>query len=519
MISAKERRIVTTVDSMSTGTDSPQMDVYSGVRWSALAAWGQQAVQFGISIVLARLLMPQDYGLLAMATVFVGFLGIFKTMGFGTVVIQRRQLSDNLLSSLFWLICAIAGLLAVAAAVAGPLAARIYQEPRVMPVMAVLGVTFLLSAPGMIPEVLLIRQMRFGRVAIVELTSALAGGTVGIVLAVAGSGVWALVVAALSSTTISAALFYAFCGWRPRLTFHFWEVRTVFRFGANLTGFGMFNYFTRNADNLIIGVFLGAGPLGYYALAYNILLKPRHAVTGVLMRVVFPTFSRMQDDDERLKAAYLRACGAIAFVTFPMMFGLLAVASPFVQVVLGEKWLPAVPLICILAPLGALQSVWAPVGSLFIAKDRTDWYLRMGVAQGCVTVCSFLAGVPWGAIGVAVAYALANLFWIPVWLWLAGRLVTGLRVRDFASGLLPYGLLSLVMCPGVLLCEHVLTATGMSRPVTLAVSIAAGICIYVGAALVIQPVALTDFGRMLPKSWTTKLLRRGTGTLDTTATH
>lgn len=493
---------------MSTEPENPQMDVYSGVRWSAASAWGRQAVQFGVSIVLARLLLPQDYGLLAMAAVFVGFLGVFMTMGFGTAVIQRREVSDALLSSLYYVVLAVAAVLTVATLVAAPLCAWIYHDPRVMPVMAVLGASFLLSAPGVIPSALLNRQMRFGRLAVVELISVVIGGVASLTLAFAGFGVWALVIWLLASTAVSSVLYQAVCGWRPRLTFNWAEVRSVWNFGANVTGFSMFSYFASNADKFIIGVFFGAGPLGYYSLAYNILLKPSEAVTTVLLRVLFPILSRTQDDDARFKALYLRACGAIAFVTFPMMLGLTAVAHPFVQVVLGEKWLPAVPLIVILAPVGALQAVWGPVRLLFLAKNRTDWYFRIGVAQSCVMVCAFFAGIPWGTLGVAVAYVVVNLFWLPVWLWLGSKLVTGMRMREFGIELLPYGLLSLVMFFVVLMFEKTLNSIGVAEPVVLVISVAVGVCVYVGASLMTQPTALTDLARMLPTRWTRSLFPR-----------
>jgi PST family polysaccharide transporter len=227
----------------------------------------------------------------------------------------------------------------------------------------------------------------------------------------------------------------------------------------------------------------------------------------------------MQDDDVRLKAAYLRACGAIAFVTFPMMLGLAAVAHPFVVVVLGEKWLPAVPLIHVLAPLGALQSVWIPIGIIFLVKDRTDWYFRLGVAQGCLTVGAFLAGIPWGTLGVAVAYALINLLWIPVWLWLGSSLITGLRAKDFVKELLPYGLLSSAMCLVVLLCRQMLIAAGAAPPLALGVCVAVGVGVYVGSVLVIGPAALADFARILPRGprgWIMKFLRRGASAPDDT---
>ncbi len=485
---------------MSTEPESQQMDVYGGVRWSAIAAWGQQAIQFGIGIVLARLLMPRDYGLLAMATVFIGFIGIFKTMGFHTAIIQRRQISDALLSSLYYFILAVAGLLTVVAVAAAPIAAWIYREPRVMPVMAVLGIGFLLSAPGLMPFAVLSRQMRFGRLAVVELTSVVIGGGVAIALAVAGSGVWALAIGSLAGTAACTLLYQALSQWRPRLIFRWAEIRTVFSFGANLTGFGIFNYFARNADKFIIGAFLGLIPLGYYSLAYGILLKPRDAVTSVLMRVLFPAFSRMQDDDERLKAAYLRACGAIAFVTFPMMLGLAVMAHPFVEVVLGEKWLPAVPLIWLLAPLGMIQSVSGTAGQIYLAKGRADYYFRLGVLDGALHVIGFLVGVGWGVFGVAVAYCITSAISIPIYFGFAARLV-GLRWQELLKAFAPIASSASTMALVVWVGHHALENMNLPDGLALLASIVLGVVLYGTIVLYTRPPALQDLARLMPEPW------------------
>ena len=431
-----------------------------------------------------------------MAVVFVGFLNIFTTMGFGTAVIQCREISDSLLSSLFYANLGFASLMTIAIIAAAPLCALMYRDPRVMPVVAVLGIGFLLSAPGVIPSALLNRQLKFGRIAIAELTAVVVNGTVAISLSNSRMGRLGVVIGSLSGTMTTTTLFNVLSHWRPRLVFHLSEVRSALNFGANVTGFNVFNYFARNADNFIIGIFLGASPLGFYAMAYGIMLKPREAVTGVLMRVLFPAFSRMQDDDERLKAAYLRACGAIAFVTFPMMFGLLAVAHPFVQVVLGEKWLPIVPLLLVFAPLGALQSVWALVGQVFLAKGRADWYFRWGVTGGVLFVSSFFAGLPWGIFGVALSYSITFAIWSVVSFWIAFKLVENLSIWDLAKVLRPYTVVAGAMVLLVGLCRFLLVLLGVVQPIVLLVCVTTGVIAYAMGAFLFRPPAVDDLLRL-----------------------
>lgn len=287
-----------------------------------------------------------------------------------------------------------------------PAASWMYRDPRVGPIVAVLSISFVLAGLTMIPTAMLTRQMAFNKLAVREIAGTAINGATSISLACLGWGVWALVAGSLAGSASQMILINLLCPFRPRLAFDRQGLKECLGFGLNLTGFNVFNYFARNADNLIIGIFLGPVALGYYALAYKLMLMPRNAVTNVVTRVLFPAFSRMQDDDERLAKAYLRVCGAIAFVTFPMMAGLAFVAHPFVEVVLGDKWFPAVPLIWILAPLGAISSIQTTVGQIYLAKGRADWMFWWGIVSGVLRVVSFLIGLPWGVVGVAAAYAI-----------------------------------------------------------------------------------------------------------------
>ena len=480
-------------------TPDEQMDVYSGVRWSAVASYGCQAVRFVTSIVLARLLAPEYFGLLAMAQVFVGFAGTFSTMGFSQSIVQRKRITEELLSSLFFVTLAVGCLIAVILACASPVFAWIYRNPEVTPIIATLSLTFILRAPCLVPAALLTRRLAFNRLAVIDISLAALTATAAITLAWFGWGVWALVWPTVASPLIRIPMLYVASGWRPRPLFRWSEVRSVIGFGANLTGFNIFNYFARNADYFIIGVFLGPIPLGYYSLAYGIMLRPRDAVTNVLGRVLFPAFSRMQDDDARLKAAYLRACGAIAFVTFPMMLGLLVVARPFVEVVLGEKWLSVVPLIYVFAPLGMLQSIGSTVGQLFLAKGRADWQFRIGIVRGILIVASFLIGLPWGILGIATSYTLMIVVtWIPA-LWIAFKLVDGLTVLDFFRSLIPYAAIAGSMALTVFLCKIILEGAGAGSVYVLGVCVTTGVATYMGIVFWTRPSALTDFCRLLPR--------------------
>jgi len=481
--------------------DEPEMDVYSGVRWSALSKYGAQGMQVVVSLVLARLLAPEYFGLLAMATVVTGFVNVFKNLGFASAIIQRKTIDARLLSTLFWVNLGMCLLVTGVLVGISPAAAWVYDDPRVAPIVAVLSINFLLAGFTMIPTAVLTRRMAFNKLAVREIAAVIVGGTTSITLAAFGWGVWALVAGSLADSAAQMVLINLLSPFRPRLVFDGQGLRECLGFGLNLTGFNIFNYFARNADNFIIGIFLGPVALGYYALAYKLMLLPRDAVTNVVTRVLFPAFSRMQGDDERLANAYLRTCGAIAFVTFPMMAGLAVIARPFVEVVLGDKWLPAVPLIWILAPVGMLQSVWSTAGQIFLAKGRADWQFRWGVLAGLIIVGSFVLGLPWGVVGVASAYALACFALAIPGFYLPFSLVGGLRIRHLVRTLLPYGFSASAMALLVGTSQYVLERLGLAPTAFLALSVALGMFTYFFLTLWIRPPAVADLSKLLPANW------------------
>jgi PST family polysaccharide transporter len=215
-------------------------------------------------------------------------------------------------------------------------------------------------------------------------------------------------------------------------------------FSLNLTGGNIFNYFARNADKFLIGRFLGSQDLGYYDLAYRLMLFPLQGISAVIGRVMFPLYSRMQDDAGQFGRAYLKVASAIAFVSFPLMLGLAVLAEPFVFTLFGAAWTPVIPLLLILAPLGAVQSILTTIGHIYTAKGRTDLGMRWTVGAGLLIVLSFVLGLPWGILGVTVSYAIMMLFLTYPGFAIPFRLI-GLRVRDLGGVLWRPAACSLVM--------------------------------------------------------------------------
>jgi len=380
----------------------------SGVKWSTVSQVGRQGTQLVTTIILARLLSPSDFGLVGMAMVVIAFIGIFKDLGTSAAIIQRKEFSEDLLSSIFWVNVGFGTLAMIILFFGAPLSGLFYHEPRVDAILRVLSLTFFISGLSILQQALLERSLAFHTLAKVEISAVGCGAIVGIGMAFSGFGVWSLVFQSLTTVSVTTILLWIFSTWRPKWIFHWNEVKAVSSYSLNLTGFSVFNYFARNADYLLIGRYLGAQDLGYYILAYRILLFPLQNISSVIGRVMFPVYSSIQDDNIRFAKAYLKVATTIALISFPMILGILALASPFVLTIFGVKWQPVILLIMIFAPVGLLQSVGTTTGSIYTAKGRTDWMFRWGIGSGLFVIIASIIGLHWGIIGVATAYAIVT---------------------------------------------------------------------------------------------------------------
>jgi PST family polysaccharide transporter len=456
--------------------------VASGVRWSGVSRAGRLLTTFGTTIVLARVLPPSDFGLIGMAVVVIAFVEVFKDLGTAAAIIQRRDLTGSMLSSLFWLNVAL-GLLATTTLFLGaPLATLFFHEQGVVPLLRVLAASFAISGLGVVPQSILERKLAFRALAFTELCAVLGGALVGIGLALAGAGPWSLVAQSLTIAAITTVSLWGFSSWRPDWSFSGADLRAVSSFSLNLVGFNIFNYFARNADYLLIGRYLGPQDLGYYTLAYRILLFPLQNISDVIARVIFPAYSSVQDDHNTFSAAHLRVAAAISTVSFPMMLGIMTVAGPFVMVVFGKSWLPVAGLITILAPVGMVQSLSTLNGSIYRAKGATALHFRISIVFASLFVAAFWVGVQRGISGVAVAYLItASLLAIPGTL-IAFRLIELRPARLLQAILAP--LVNSVLMAGVVLFLQNSLLKDLSDASILSISVCCGAFFYLGLSWV-----------------------------------
>lgn len=382
--------------------------VASGIRWSSLSQYSQQGLMLATTAILSRLLTPSDFGLLSMALVVTRLPMMFKDLGTASGVIQHEDPSDALLASVFWLNIAFGLSVALVIFAIAPMVSTFFDEPAVAPLLRALSTLFLFWGPRTLFQALLERDLNFAAVARAELIGAAAGAIAAIVLAFNGQGVWSLIALHTVPAAITSALIWRECLWRPKVAIQWSALRDIMRYSASLTAYNALNFFSRNADNIIIGRVLGAQALGYYTLAYTLMLSPLKSVSGVIGKGLLPSFVKMRKDHDIFRQEYLKICGLAAAVSFPMMFTLMALSDPLIVVLFGDHWRPVSPLIQILAPVGMVQSILTFNGAIYQATGRTERQFRLELLFAPLIIASFILGLRWGVLGVAGSYAVMS---------------------------------------------------------------------------------------------------------------
>lgn len=378
-----------------------------------MTTMGSQAAQFVLSIVstviLARLLTPVDYGLIGMVTVVVNFVEMFKDAGLSMATVQKEKITHEQISTLFWLNVLISAVLGFCVLAGSPLVAWFYGKPELTAVTAALSFSFIISGLPIQHQALLRRHMRFGTLAGIQIASQVITIIVSIVLACLGWRYWALVGGTLASALASTLLTFSFCPWIPGRMQRGTGVREMLKFGGHLTGFNFINYFSRNADNILIGRVIGADALGLYAKAYQLFMMPINQIRVPITNVAMPALSALKDQPERYLKYYQRLIDIMATLTVPLTLYCFVEAEFLISLVLGAQWLSAVPVFRVLAVAGVVQSITSTAGLVQLSFGYSARYFKWGVVGAFVFVGSCIIGLPYGIVGVATAYACANL--------------------------------------------------------------------------------------------------------------
>ncbi|MEN4936577.1 lipopolysaccharide biosynthesis protein [Stenotrophomonas sp. TWI1151] len=383
------------------------MRLSDNIKWTALAQLSKLCAQFVVVFALARLLPPSEYGVVAIVTIVVNFSLMFRDVGVGAAVIQKRDLLNSDMDAAFRISLSIGAFVAAAVALASPVVSAFFSLPKLIGLLVAVGLSFPLAASSTVHQALLERSGRFRTIARIEVASNIAGAAIGAGSAFAGLGAWSLVAQVITISALSSLQLWHASGWRPSLKavdgYH-----SLVSFGSGILGFNLVNYVSRNADSILVGKFYSSAVLGNYSLAYRIMLFPLQSITLVTARSLLPVLSRLQNRPSERLRVYLTAVAGVTFIVAPMMAGLFALRSDFISLFFGRDWTLTSQLLAWFAPTAVLQAVMSTTGVVFMATRETSRLMWLGVLGAVLQVTAFGVGISYGVVLMAKLYLVAN---------------------------------------------------------------------------------------------------------------
>jgi polysaccharide transporter, PST family len=414
-------------------------------RGSAVTLTGQGMkilLQLAAMASLGRLLLPTDFGLMGMITPLLTFFIIFRDLGLSNVAIQRPHISGQEITNLFWINVGAGCLLAAAVAGLGPAIAAFYREPRLGAVVVFLSVTFVVNGISAQYLAFLQRNFRISQLVLIDVASTALGIAAGVGAAWKGFGYWSLALVPVATQSSSLVLAVATSKWQPGVPRLGRQVLGMLHMGAGFAGFNLFNFLSRNLDNILVGRTLGAAPLGFYSRAYNLMLVPLSQVTNPLAQVMVPALSRLTNDPPAYRSAYIGMLQKIMFFCCPMVTANIVGSDWTVGLLLGPNWAPASELYMVLGISALVQPVGNSTGWLFISQGRSKDMLGWGIVSSIAVVASFIIGLHWGILGLAWSYTVVIIGVITptLWYWVGRHGPVGFG--DLAGATLPFLLVS-----------------------------------------------------------------------------
>ncbi len=393
------------------------------VIWSAIQNWGSQAGSLIVFVILARLLTPEAFGIVALANVFLAFMNIFLDQGFAKALIQRQDLEPEHLDTAFWTHVSSGIILTGLSFLTAGLVADLFDQPQLIPILQCFSFLFFINSLSHVQKAILMREFAFKTMATRALLGIFIGGVAGIVMALWGFGVWSLVTQQFLYESVEVFVLWGASDWRPRFKFSIKHFKDLFSFGINIVILQFLNFFNKRSDNLLIGYFLGEVALGYYAIAYRVFKVMTQLLVFTTKQVALPTFSRLQTEPERFRKAFYKATQFTSLVAFPTFMGMTILAPELVFVLFGKKWIPAVPVMQVLAFAGIINSISLFNGSVFMAMGKPSWKLKIGLLHTALNLVGFIVAVRWGIVAVALAYVISSYIIFPISQWAISKLI------------------------------------------------------------------------------------------------
>lgn len=467
--------------------DSLKQKTIKGVTWTSIDLIVNMGFNFVIGVILARLLSPSDYGLIAMIVVFNSIGYAFLDCGFGSALVRKLDLTNDDTSTAFYFNLGAGIIIYGILWVVGPWVARFYSTPILSPLLRGEAITLVLSSGYVIQNTLLKRGLQFKKLAFVNIISNVLAGVIGIVAAYHGWGVWALVVMHIAGGVLRLMMLWVVSNWRPRGRWSRNSFRYLWGFGSKLLVSGLLDTLYVNIYPIIIGKFFSASDLGQYSRAKQYANLPSQSLTKVLQQVSYPVLSQIQSDNSRLSDLYRRMLRASAFIVFPIMIGMSVLAKPLVICLVTVKWLQCVPYLQIIC----FASMWYPIHAINLnllqVKGRSDLFLRLEIIKKVLITIVVFCSVPFGIIGICIGSVCTSIICLAINTYYTGKLINVGFFRQMRD-LSPTILLSLSM--GVLVFFAV-TPIG-NNLIKLLVGFFVGISIYILLAKMFQMPELKE---------------------------
>ncbi|MGG3643099.1 teichuronic acid biosynthesis protein TuaB [Bacillus gobiensis] len=450
--------------------------ILGGAKWTSLSTLLITVIQIGQFALLGNLMTISEFGLVGMITTITVFAQIIFDMGIGAALIQKEKVTDNQLSTLYWLNI-LFGLLVFGALFAlSPLIADFYHREELTGLIQILSIMFIIAPFGQQFQYLLQKDLNFQLLSKIEVLSILLSFAVLIIMIFSGSSIVAYVISQVFLYSFRGLAYFAVYQkkWRPSFVFKLTEVKEFFSFGGFQLASRLVNRIGANIDMILIGRFLGAEALGIYNLAYQIVTIPVLKINPIITRVAFPIFSKHQNDHKVISEGFLNMTKMLSFITFPLLIGLIAVSELFIEVFFGERWLVAIPVLNVLAIVGILRVIMNPNGSVLLAKGRADlafyWDFGVMILYGLSLYAAVMSG---NLLMVAWIYAAVSFINFLIGRWLVKYLIR-LSIKDYAAALMQPLLLTLIMA-GVAYCVNVLIQSILPDKTVLQLSLSVAI--------------------------------------------
>ena len=480
----------------SFGGASLRRAVSVGVRWTAGQTLGSQLLQFAVFAILARVLSPKEFGIIGIATIFISLTEVFSgTAGLSTGLIQRHKLSEDDKNTAFWLSFLMAVAFALGLVASAGLVGDLFKEPQAVPVLRVMAIIPLLGALGVVPDALLTRALEFKALSIRSLAGIASGGVVGVTMAIAGAGVWAIVGQQVTSRLVGTIALYWAASWRPRFATSRSSTRWLVPFGFSIIGRDIVHVISRRADNFIIGVRLDAAALGVYRVGYRMFLVVTEVFVRTTSKLALPTLSRLQNEPDRLGRAVNSAVRLTALISVPAFIGMAVLSREIVLVFFGPQWTDSASVMAALSVAGVLQTFAFFANSLVLATGHTGLVVRMALLSTVLNVVGFVIAVQWGITAVAVAYSIRVVLVTPIWLHLSNKYASVRPLQVMRQYAMPIA--SSALMASTIVAARELWMASLGPTAVLAICIPLGVLVYGVSALLTQRSTMNEAMAML----------------------